>query len=422
MDRRINELINLTREKFNLHDYYLNSYHFFRNINIFGKTIYTLSMEWFPSHITDWKDEDSNPKGTACIDVDVKSLAFHHVIFVGNQSFAEQFPLNHLNKDQIITWIENEMGLIYGEQFQLVKEEEGAIHFKECIKGIAVSPSGFIEIKFNEEGKLTLFSFQGQFPSKEQIQVEAYTLSLDQIEDVAKEQVTLLELPLDAEERLIPAFAIEEIYIRNDRTSTIPYEFIVDEKSRLTINRLLKWEAPNQLPFQRTILSLLEEIKAEQAFTGEPHPDLKPITEHEVEKCIDAVLYFLRQQYSNDNEKWVLNTLHRDRGYIIATLKTTNQSHRVFQRKLKTFIDAQKYEVVNYMDNEMMLERYEGYEEAEEITLTKEIAYEKLKPLLELKPYYVYDFKQQRYLLCGKLDCQYAVNGSNGEVIALDDI
>jgi hypothetical protein len=44
------------------------------------------------------------------------------------------------------------------------------------------------------------------------------------------------------------------------------------------------------------------------------------------------------------------------------------------------------------------------------------------KELFELKPYYVYDFKQHQYILCEKLDCQFGVNASNGKVIALDEL
>ena len=136
----------------------------------------------------------------------------------------------------------------------------------------------------------------------------------------------------------------------------------------------------------------------------------------------DSSQEFLRQEYPNDTGKWILKTLHRDKGYIHAILRTNKQDNRVFQRKLMIMIDAKSLQVVNYMDNKPMLEVFDQFQAPEKVTINKEEAYEKLKELFELKPYYVYDFEQKQYVLCGKLDCQYGVNASNGEVIALDDL
>ena len=94
----------------------------------------------------------------------------------------------------------------------------------------------------------------------------------------------------------------------------------------------------------------------------------------------------------------------------------------LFQRKLMIMIDAKSLQVVNYMDNKPMLEIFDQFQAPDKVTVTKEEAFEKMKELFELKPYYVYDFEQKQYVLCGKLDCHYGVNASNGEVIALDDL
>ena len=46
---------------------------------------------------------------------------------------------------------------------------------------------------------------------------------------------------------------------------------------------------------------------------------------------------FAVRQYPNDTGKWVLQTLHRDNGYIHATLKASKQDYRVFQRKINDY-------------------------------------------------------------------------------------
>ena len=103
------------------------------------------------------------------------------------KSYAEEGVMftSH-NTEDIIKWVEDETGLMYGEQFQLEKEEEGKLLFMACIDGVAVSPHGYIEIEFNQEGKLTLFSIHGQFPSKDLIKEEKYSLSLDSLEHLKK--------------------------------------------------------------------------------------------------------------------------------------------------------------------------------------------------------------------------------------------
>ncbi|WP_235749586.1 hypothetical protein [Neobacillus bataviensis] len=74
------------------------------------------------------------------------------------------------------------------------------------------------------------------------------------------------------------------------------------------------------------------------------------------------------------------------------------------------------------MDNKPFLKMYMDLKEAEEIKVTKEEAFEKLKELIELTPYYVYDFEQGYYVLCGKLDSHYAVKAYNGEVVELSEL
>lgn len=423
MSSRVEEVIEFTRTKFGLDNYYLKGYQFDRSVNIFKETVYTMCMEWFPNHATVQEDDDSNPEGTAVIEIDINSLKLKSAIFVMGKTFAEygvEFAAPY--KFSIIKWIEQETGLMYGKQFQLQKEEDGNIHFRECINGVAVSPSGSIEIKFDHEGKLTFFSIHGQFPSEELIREEEYSLSLDSLSHLKKEQLKLVEFPSFEQKKIYPVYAVEEIYIANDQSFTIPFEFFVDRRSYLTINKIIYWESPINKPFEREEIRWIDEITEEQALSCEPSPDSFPISKEEQEKCVLAVKDFLRREYPNDAGNWILKSLYREKGYIHAILKANKQDDRVFERKVKVFIDAKRLQVVNYMDNKLMLEIFDQFNVPEKATITKDEAYEKIKELFELKPYYVYDFKQSLYVLCGKLDCDYGVIASNGEIIALDDL
>ena len=423
MDRRIHELIEFTKEKFGLENYYLERHSLSRNVNIFNETEYTLDMEWFPNHVTGQEEDGSNPDGTAAIEINVNTRQFKSAIFVMGKTYAKDgIKFSNPDTRTIIKWIENETGLTYGKQFQLHKESEGELQFKECFEGVATSPSGFIDVKFNKEGKLTSFSVYGQFPSREMVKEETYTLSLEAVEHLAKDQLKLVEFPSYEQKKVFPVYAVEEIYLMNDGTSKIPFEIIADVRSYLKIDKTVSWNEPIHKPFDRKEISWTEDVTAEQAFSCEPSPVSFPITKEEEGKCAMAVEELLRQEYPSDTGKWMLKTLHRDKGYIHAILRANHQNNRVFQEKLMIMIDPKSFQAANYMDNKPMLEIYDQFQAPDKVTITKEEAYEKIKELFELKPYYVYDFEQKQYVLCGKIDCQHGVNAGSGEVISLEDL
>lgn len=422
MDERIQELVNLTKMKFGLDSYSLQTYEIYRKVNFFNDTVYTLSMEWFPNHETVNKD-GSNPEGAAVIEIDIHTHKFTSVIFVMGKTYAQNgVSFAHFTKKDIINWIEQETGLTYGKQFNLRKEVEGEFHFMECIDGVAVSPSGYIELHFNKEGKLTFFSIHGQFPSKQMVREEEYSLTFEKIEHLANEQLKLIEFPLFEQKRLLPVFAVEEIYVKNDQTSTIPFEVFADANSYVKIDKPIYWNEPLKQTFNQKELTWNEEVSVEQAYAFEQSPDSFPISKEEEETCIIAVTDFLRQAYPNDTGIWILKTLHREKGYIHAILRTNKQDNRVFQRKLMLIIDAKTLQVMNDMDNKSMLEIFDEFQAYEKIPIKKEEAFEKIKDLFELKPIYVYDFSQKQYVLCGKIDCKYGVNALTGKVIALADL
>lgn len=424
MDKRIEDLVEYTRETYDLNKYYLYKWDIQRSVSIFGDTDYILSMEWFPNHVKDWNDETYNPKGTACIDIDIHSKKSKSIIFVGGISYVDNMKFDFENKDEIITWIEKITGLNYKKQFEFLKEEERDLYFKECIDGIAVSPSGYIEFKLDEEGKLIFFSVDGQFPSEELIKKETYKISVNQIEELAREQLKLFEFPNMEQEKLVAVFGIEEIYVRNDGKGHLPYNFFIDEKPRFVVGEVIEWDKKVSKPFHRKVIRMGEEtITPEQAFQCEQHPDLKPIKDEEVKKCISEIQNLLSQVYASDSGKWILKYLQRDKGYIKGTIVLKEQKEAsIFKRKVILFIDSKTYEVLNYMDSKELLEACTELKETDAIKVTKKKAFKQLKSSFVLKPYYVYDPNQGYYVLCGKLDCKYAVNTHTGLVIELEGL
>ncbi|MBY6087349.1 hypothetical protein [Priestia flexa] len=422
MKSRINELIQHTKEKLGLQDYYLYRSDVRRSATILGDTVYTLSMEWFPNHEQDLLDEDLNPTGTAVVEVDFHTGQFTSVIFVSGISYAEGVKLSIEDSNAGVRWIESETGLQEGTHFVFHKRKDKRMSFRKILNGVSVSPSGLIEVEVDEAGNLTFFSINGDFSKKEPFNREKYELTLPQVKHIVAEQLKLAEFPNMKTEKMTPAYAIEEVYIRNRDLSLIPFQLVEDEKSHVDVHKVIEWSHAIDKAFQRKEINATESLSQNQIENQEPHPDLRKITEKEIKNSVVAVQQFLAQVYSSDSGKWVLQSLSRSEGYLLAKLQAKHEAERVFKRQLKLFIHSNTYEVLNYMDNKSFIDLYLAFRAADKVTITKQEALKRLRDFMILTPYYVYDRKQGRYVLCGKLDCHYAVNAITGEVVSLDNL
>nr|MDF9459612.1 hypothetical protein [Bacillus pumilus] len=88
----------------------------------------------------------------------------------------------------VIQWIEQETGLIYGEHFHMHQKEKGGLFFEEAIDGVKVTPSGRIEVKWDEHGQLMYFTHHGPFLAKTLLRAEEFTLSIDMMENLAQQR------------------------------------------------------------------------------------------------------------------------------------------------------------------------------------------------------------------------------------------
>ncbi|MCA1035926.1 hypothetical protein LCL90_14905 [Bacillus infantis] len=421
MDQRIKKLADSAFEKFGLAEYDLGRTGFYQDSPFQNKTVYTLCMEWFPNG-TAAEDDESNPEGTAVIEVAIPSNKTKSAIFVGGKTLADGVIFVPGDRGSMIDWIEKETGLSYGQQFMLTKEEGRRLHFSAAVNGTALYPGGYIELETDEEGRLITFSSNGSFPEADQVQEEKYALSLEDIdEDLLREQLIFAQFPNREKEKWFSLFAIEEIFVKNDRMKTIEFDPIGMEP-KLMVDQVIDWDKPSDVPFERKPIIESEDIGADQAFGGEPHIESCPIREEETDKCADAVRQVLSREYPGESGQWTLKTLRRSRGCIDAVLRKSGQDSSVFKRKLTVMIDAHSFEPRNYFDNQMMLDMFDGYQAPGEIAVIKEEAFEMLKSSFFLKPVYVYDVEREKYVLCGKLDCLHAVDAETGEIVLLDDI
>src|SRR5699024_1194513 len=124
----------------------------------------------------------------------------------------------------------------------------------------------------------------------------------------------------------------------------------------------------------------------------------------------------------NESGKWRLQLFYRENNYIVAVVRHLENTNLVFRRKLTVYIDQYTFEVINLIDNQVMLDIVNDYSQAQHPKVTQKEAFEQLRDYLTLEPVYVFQPSTERYILCGKLDCQYGVDAITGKIVHLDKL
>ncbi|SFL80552.1 hypothetical protein [Salibacterium qingdaonense] len=103
MDERIESVIEYAKTTLGLGQYHLLTHDILRSVNVLNQTIYTLSMEWLPPHVTEHDEEGLNPAGTASVDINIHTHRFQSIIFVHGESYADGYRFDHTDSETIIT-------------------------------------------------------------------------------------------------------------------------------------------------------------------------------------------------------------------------------------------------------------------------------------------------------------------------------
>ncbi|TRM10904.1 hypothetical protein FH966_03750 [Lentibacillus cibarius] len=421
MNEQVQELVDVTRETLGLTSHQLKRYHFFRETNHFNETIYIMNMEWSPNN-SEAPDEDINAAGTAVVDVNFHTQEVRRIVFVQDVNTADNsvYP-SSAAKEHVIEWIEEMTELTFGRQFLIAHEEEQALSFSAAVDNIPVSPTGTIEVAFNDDGELILFSVDGVFPNEEQIEWEPFALTPDKYEPVAKEQCQLLQLPDQEQEKWLPIYGIEEVFITNDAERTITFSLGAGRNSFVAEDKILRWDEPLEGEFEWKEMDFSPEVSLETVLEKEPHPDTIPLTNAEVEACEKEVLRFMRLVYSDESGKRKLTGIYLQNGYVIAEIKhAEDEVKRALDIKIKLVIERDTLTAMNYIDQDRLFQAFNHFGNADEVVVSQEDAFDKLREHLEIDPVYVYDSEREHYIMCGKLDCAYGVNAVTGEVVALN--
>ncbi|WP_217586314.1 hypothetical protein [Lentibacillus saliphilus] len=420
MDERLKQLADDIQDQLGLCDaYQLVRHELYPEKNILHDTHYIVTLEWQPT--ADQVEEAYNPPGTAIVDVDLHTKTVRRLVFVHETSFADTTKYPEASEPDVIEWIEDVTGLTYGKQFTVAHSGEEEFAFAAAVDHIPVSPSGWIEVEF-EDGMLTMFTMDGHFPAESEVKWEPFSLTFEKIATIAQKQCRRIDIPLEDEGKWLPLYTIEETFVKNDGKTTISYESLEKLGTAIDKNSVITWNDRDETPFERQELDLALETTVEDAFNNVAHPDTLPITADIAEACTAEVQRFLQRVFPEDSGLWRLVGLRRENGYIFADVKPVDAGSEHFQRKLQIALYRTTYEAINVIDNKMLIDMFKDYTPADKPTLSAENAFTELQQDIEVMPTYVYDQELGQYVLCGKLDCLYGINATTGERIELNTL
>ena len=422
MDIRIRQLIESVKGKYGLNNYNLKRHHFYDEVNGMNETSYILCMEWFPNEVDAVEDEGLNPEGTAVIETDVNSGEMKRLIFVGGKSYADPPILTNSGTNTVIKWIEQETGLSHWKQFKLLDDDARKMVFTACIDGVDCHPAGTIEVHFDTNGYLTLYSKTGLFPPGKFTHDETLRLTVEECTKIAMGQLKRKNIPIFPEEKLLPVIYFDKVFIKNGGRTVIEEACWEDNRLEVHLAEVLRWDSPCKDRFRKVDIEWKMEVSEELALANRQGTGHLPPGKEELDTCRAAVMEFMRQEYPDESGVWALDKIYREKDYIFAILKQNGVSFDAFERKLKVIIDPKLQKAVQYYDNKWMAEQYKSFPLAGTPYVSELEAFEKLKGLLDLKPCYLYDFHQNIYLYGSLLDCGYGVDAASGELVNLEEL
>ncbi|WP_339252980.1 hypothetical protein NSQ43_03275 [Sporosarcina sp. FSL W8-0480] len=416
MDKRIKSIADKAKKKFGLERYRLARHTFHEDRKNSG---FILNMEWFPIDFDGPDEEDMNPDGTASIDYDIQSERFTSAIFTMGKSFSTAHPFKEKTIEEAAAWLEKTTGLAYNHDFFAEQASENGFRFIARLDGVKLIPTFQLNVEFDADGKLLLYSAYGEAPNWGLIEKQEFNLTLEEIEPIVKEHLTLVKFPSESEERFVRVYAIDEVYVTVDGKRTIP--FLLDDQMTLKMDHLMDWKEPLEGRIEQKFTDPAKEVSADEAFSSYTVEDIV-LTDEKIEACVKLVHDALRMEYPDDSGKWTLRELRPTHTHIEAFCYADNPDNFIFSPKMALIIDKDATAVTNFIDNEGMFDLFNSFTPAQKPKVDHETAFEKMVPYITLDPVYVYDRELKKYVLCGLIDSEQAVDAFTGEVLNLRDL
>ncbi len=420
VDQRIQQILDETVIKFGLEQYRLETWDVRQLFNDLGKQSYVLMAQWFPNDLSKNIEDDVSPDGTVSITYMIQEQRYERVIFVNGKSYSSQMLFTHKTVEEVAAWVENETGLTFGSGFRLNEAQENGYRFIIDVDGIPLSPNYTIEVKFDDFGHLTLFSNEGEVPDTTKVEKNAFTLHLEEIEQLVKQQLQLVHFPSESKKQFRSVYAIEEVFIAVESKKILPY--YMHERAELQVSQVLSWESPATTVLVKKDFLYNSEVILDEAFKMDTVMTVTELTEEAIENSLLLTKEVIRTVFPNDSGRWEIETIRRENDYIQVKCSLIDQIPTILARKFIVFVEPETYTLLDYIDNNEMFSVFESFTPAKAACITHEEAFEKLFSYISLDPTYVYDPKMNNYILCGLLDAAEGIDAVTGEIVALQDL
>ncbi|MBM0065519.1 hypothetical protein [Alkalicoccobacillus gibsonii] len=419
MNSRLEYLIDFIERRWGLTNYTLHKHTVLQEVNAVNETKYVLCTEWLPKGVDGVTEDDVYPEGAATIELDIHEQTFARVNFTGGISFSDQsYSFSH--QTEVIKWVEALTGLIYRKSFMRERKKEQSYTFKSCIDEIPTYPGGLIQVEWNEQNQLTLFSKQGVFVGRAITKEEMDLLQVEDVYDLFEHQVDRYAIPNFEQQVINEVYMIEELFVRHDLKKTYPYSLL--ERPYVQMNKPLIWMKAGERKMVRTEFSMSREVSIKTAIENEESIDAQPITKDIQLRVMEVVAEYVSSFYPNDSGKWMFSLMYREWGLLQAVVRPFENREKGFRAKLVFMIDPRDFEVLNILDTSDFAMMYESFKKLGDLKIHKEEAVHALWKHMTLEPYYVYDEEEEHFVFCGKLDCKKVILANSGTVLDEKDL
>ena len=414
MDKRIETVLEELKKTLGLQQFVLHTHSLSQEVSAFGGFDILLTADFLPPTVDSPEEEDMLPDGTVAISYSLRFEQLRTVITVGDCSKAESIGSTEA---QFVQWVENQTGLRVGNGFVLTNRSEFGIEGTLMHNDIPVQTNSFLEMQWDERGRILKCSLP--LIVSDQFEEGPFSLSLEAIEPLVRQQLTPIRLPIEDEARFADYFAIDEVFIAQDGT-VLPY--YTEEQSARYPSSILQWSFVSEQQFEiQSIQPFGPDLTADEAFTALTQT-FSGVTEEVLQSCIKSATAFLSSVLPEESGEWEVYRIMQQPEIIEVVCRKIGEIAGPLRRKLLIMLNKDTYEVMNFMDSSEMAQLFEGFTQPRVETVSQEDAFEKMVSFITLDPKYVYHQTSGTYKLCGLLDSEECVDAVTGELKQLNDL
>ncbi|GEM_PF-5848337 len=417
MDSRLHEVLEQVISAAGLQEFHLHTFELFERPSAFGGTDIILSAVWLPEDAESPGEEELMPEGAVSVDYSLRFRQLQLLVTTGGVSRAEPLTVDDDKAAFFQQWAERQTDLKFGETLTFTNRTETGIEAVLSHGGFPVSTESQMQVDWDTAGRLltAVLPIRGSSDFEQ----AGFGLTLEAVEPLVRQQLSLIRLPIEDEERFADYYAIDEVHIAQDGT-VLPY--FTEEQGAKFPGTLLLWNAPSYEQFERQpVEPFRAHVSADEAFNiVNAAPSV--LDDAALTKVTESAIRFLSAEAPEESGEWELYRVFRQPGIIEAVCRKIGEVSGPLRRKLILLLDPDTFDVLNFMDSNNMAQLFDGFTQPRIAAVTQEEAFDEMVPFITMDPVYVFNQENSKYMLCGLLDSDQCVDAVTGELKNLTDL